>query len=218
MHFDFSQLTPRQASKLLVGTIVPRPIALVTTVDENGNRNAAPFSFFNCMSTTPPVVVLGLENRGPGTMKDTYANIEATKEFVVHLVDEALAEAMNVMSTDFPSGVDEIAEAGVETVPSIAVRPPRIAQAPVALECRRTGKVDLGDGRSIEIGEVLHMHIRDDVVDPEKHYVDTAKLGLIARLQNPGWYVRTSDIFQLRRMSVADWESRRGAGTPSDQG
>lgn len=215
MHIDFSTVTPRNASKLLVSTIVPRPIALVTTVDRDGNRNAAPFSFFNCMSTTPPIVVLGLENRGPGTRKDTYSNIEATGEFVVHMVDEALVEAMNIMSTDFGPEIDEITEAAVTTVASVGVAPPRIAEAPVAFECRRVNRVDLGDGRSIEIGQVLHMHIRDAALDAEKYHVDTASLNLVSRLQNPGWYARTTDSFQKRRMSVDEWfeaKSRRTTG------
>lgn len=211
MHVDFAKVTRRQASKLLLGTIVPRPIALVTTVDTEGRANAAPFSFFNCMSSTPPLLVLGLENRGPGTRKDTHRNIHDTREFVIHLVDEALAERMNVMATDFGPEVNELAEAGVTAVPSEGVCPPRIAEAPVAFECRLVQSVDLGDNRSIEIGEVLHAHVRDGLVDPEKFHVDSRALRLIARMQNPGWYARTTDMFQMRRLSPEEWAERKHA-------
>lgn len=213
MQIDFDQISPRQASKLLVATVVPRPIALVTSLDTTGRRNAAPFSFFNCMSSDPPLLVIGLENRGPGTHKDTFANIRATGEYVVHLVDEALAPAMNIMATDFGPEVDEIAEAGVTAVPAAHVSAPRIAEAPVAFECRSRQWVDLGDGRCIEIGEVIAMHIRDDAVNLDRFHVDTAALNLIARMQNPGWYARTSDQFQLRRLSVESWAEIKATTT-----
>lgn len=205
MQVNFADLSERERSKLLTATVVPRPIALVTTVDGNGVVNAAPFSFFNCLSSTPPLLAIGFENRGPGTIKDTFANIRATGQFVVHLVDEPLGEAMNIMATDFGPETDEIAEAGVNTRASVMVRPPRIVAAPVAFECRTFRTVDLGEGRAIEIGEILYMHIRDQVLDMEKMRVDTPALGLIARLQNPGWYARMTDLFQIRRLHPDDW-------------
>ncbi len=205
MQLNFADLTARERSKLLTSTIVPRPIALVTTVDGDGIVNAAPFSFFNCMSSTPPLLVIGFENRGVGTIKDTLANIQATGEYVIHLVDEPLSGAMNIMATDVAPQVDEIAGAGVPTVPSAMVRPPRIVDAPVAFECKTFQTVDLGDGRAIEIGEVHCMHIRDAALDVEKMWVDTPALELIARLQNPGWYARTKDLFQMKRLHPDDW-------------
>lgn len=205
MQVNFNDLSERERSKLLTSTVVPRPIALVTTVDANGVANAAPFSFFNCMSSTPPLLVIGFENRGTGNIKDTLANIRTTGQFVVHLVDEPLGEAMNIMATDFAPEIDEIAESGVGTTASAMIKPPRIVDAPVAFECRTFQTVDLGSGRAIEIGEVLCMHIRDRVLDVERMRVDTPALGLIARLQNPGWYSRTTDLFQIRRLHPDDW-------------
>lgn len=144
MNFDFSTLPAKQRYNLLISSVMPRPIALTTTVDAQGRVNAAPFSFFNVVSTDPPLVVLGIEVAEPGRPKDTARNIAQTGEFVINLVDESLADAMNVCSIDFPPGVDELSEAGLESAPSVAAKPPRVARAPVSLECRRFQSIDLG--------------------------------------------------------------------------
>src|SRR5206468_7624673 len=137
------------AYKLLVSTVVPRPIALATTVDLQGRINAAPFSFFNAVSSVPPVVVLGISPGDPNNelgdgYKDTERNIRDTGEFVVNLVDEALAEQMNICAVDFPLGVGELEKAELTALPSVGVAPPRIAQAPVSFECRRITGLSLG--------------------------------------------------------------------------
>src|SRR5436190_7687681 len=208
MHFDLAQIAPTDAYKLLVSTVVPRPIALATTVDLDGRVNAAPFSFFNAVSSRPPVVVLGISpgDSGGDGYKDTERNIRDTGEFVVNLVDEALAERMNVCAVDFPTGTGELEMAGLTAIASAEVKPPRIAEAPVSFECTRITGLSLGARSTLEVGRVIHIHIRDDLVDPEKFYVQTEKMGLIGRMHGRGWYARTSDLFLMDRITFAEWK------------
>src|SRR5499427_5716889 len=206
MHFDLAQIPASDAYKLLVSTVVPRPIALATTVDRSGRVNAAPFSFFNAVSSVPPVVVLGIS---PGATsedgyKDTERNIRDTGEFVVNLVDEALAERMNICAVDFPGGIDELDKAELTALPSAGVRPPRIAQSPVSFECRRITGLSLGPRSTLEIGRVIHIHIRDDLVVSSNVPAHTEKLGLIGRMHGRGWYARTTDLFLMNRLSLED--------------
>jgi len=201
MQFDLRQLPSRDRYKLLAGVVVPRPIALVTTVDPEGRINAAPFSFFNAMGSDPPLVVLGIGDRAGGVPKDTARNIRATRQFVVNLVDETIARRMNVCAVDFASGTDELACAGFTPAPSVDVRPPRIVESPVNLECRELQSIEFGQNRVI-MGEVLRLHVRDDAVDPHRLHVHADKLRLIARMHGVGWYARTSDLFQMDRMTL----------------
>ncbi|HUC19397.1 MAG TPA: flavin reductase family protein [Acetobacteraceae bacterium] len=164
MLFDFDRLSPENCYKLLVSTVVPRPIAWVVTGDLAGRVNAAPFSFFNAVSGDPPIVVIGIGGRGPGESKDTSVNIRNTSEFVVNLVSAACAERMNVTAIEFESEVRELEEAGLTQVPSVKVKPPRIAESPVALECVKHVTVELGTDRSVVFGRVLAAHVRDDAV------------------------------------------------------
>jgi len=207
MHFDLAAIPANEAYKLLVSTVVPRPIALATTVDGEGRVNAAPFSFFNAVSSVPPVVVLGIS---PGAAsedgyKDTERNIRDSGEFVVNLVDEALAERMNVCAVDFPAGTGELDKAELTALPSVGVRPPRIAQSPVSFECLRITGLSLGPRSTLEVGSVIHIHIRDDLVDPAKMYVRTEKMRLIGRMHGRGWYARTSDLFLMDRLDLKTW-------------
>jgi flavin reductase (DIM6/NTAB) family NADH-FMN oxidoreductase RutF len=211
MHFDLAAIPASDAYKLLVSTVVPRPIALATTVDGEGRVNAAPFSFFNAVSSIPPVVVLGISpGAGPNGdgdgYKDTERNIRDTGEFVVNLVDEAIAERMNICAVDFPSAIGELDKAELTSVPSIGVRPPRIAESPVSFECQRITGLSLGARSTLEVGRVIHIHIRDDLVDPERYYVATDKMRLVGRMHGRGWYARTSDLFLMERMSLAEWK------------
>lgn len=205
MEFDFSQIEQKNIYKLLISTVVPRPIAFVTTVDRDGAVNAAPFSFFNVMGYDPPIVVIGIEARPERALKDTADNIALNGEFVVHVVDNVIAEAMNVCAIDFGPEVDELAEAGLTTVPALKVAPPRIAEAPVAMECRRYVTLELGNMRNIVVGEVLHMHVRDDlVIDAERCHIDVAKLDAVGRL-NAAAYARITDRFEMPRISADEW-------------
>jgi flavin reductase (DIM6/NTAB) family NADH-FMN oxidoreductase RutF len=213
MEFDLERLAPRDAYRLLIGTVVPRPIAFVTSVDREGRVNAAPYSFFNAVSDDPPLVVIGAGARPDRTDKDTAANIRSAEEFTVNIVDEALAEAMNVGAVPFPPGVDELAEAGLTALPGARVRSPRIAEAPASLECRRFVTLEVGAGRSIVFGRVVYLHYRDGVVvgGPERPRVDPARLGAVGRLGGAGGYATTRDRFEMPRMTVAEWEARRAA-------
>jgi flavin reductase (DIM6/NTAB) family NADH-FMN oxidoreductase RutF len=210
MLFDFARMSPENVYKLLVSTVVPRPIAWVTTQDVDGTLNAAPFSFFNAVSGNPPVLAIGIGGREPGDVKDTGGNIRRTGQFVVNLVSNTLAEQMNVTAIDFGKHVNELTEAGLTTTPSVKVRPPRIAEAPVSFECERLVIVEVGVDRAVILGRAVAVHIKDDcVLDQERCYVDTPKLDLIGRMHGRGWYARTTDRFEMPRIEVEEWERRR---------
>lgn len=208
MIFDFSELSGTDQYKLLASSVVPRPIAWIVSLDANGKLNAAPFSFFNVFGAAPPVVVIGIGAREPGAHKDSGANIRETGEFVVNLVGHGNAEAMNVTAIDFGPDVDELAEAGLTAAPSVKVRPPRIAESPVAMECRLHSIVDVAPGRGLVVGEVLAMHVRDDaVLDRMRCHIDTPKLDLIGRMHGGGWYTRTTERFDMPRIAVEAWRN-----------
>jgi flavin reductase (DIM6/NTAB) family NADH-FMN oxidoreductase RutF len=209
MLFDFAHMSPNDCYKLLVSTVVPRPIAWVVSQNSAGQLNAAPFSFFNALAGDPPIVGVSMGSHGPGRPKDSRNNIRETGQFVVNLVSEENAEAMNVTAIEFDPSVNELTEAGLTTLPSLHVKPPRIAASPVAMECELMQIVDLGSSNGLVIGRVLAMHIRDEmVIDAKKHYIDTPKLKLIGRMHGSGWYARTSDLFQMARIPVGDWKRR----------
>ena len=209
MLFDFDKIPAQDRYKLLVSTVGPRPIAWVVTQDANGVTNAAPFSFFNAVSGDPPLVIIGIGGRKPGDAKDTGNNIRETGQFVVNMVSDANAEAMNITAIDFPAGVDEIKQAGLTTLPSSKIKVPRIAESPVAFECERFMNIDLGIDRTLVIGKVLAVHVRDDaVLNAERCYIDNEKLDLIGRLHGAGWYSRTRDRFDMPRIALADWNKK----------
>jgi flavin reductase (DIM6/NTAB) family NADH-FMN oxidoreductase RutF len=207
MLFDFAEIAGDARYKLLVSTVTPRPIAWIVSQDANGVLNAAPFSFFNAFAGEPPVVGIGIGSHKPGRPKDSLANIRDTGQFVVNLVSEETAEAMNVTAIEFDHGVNELTQAGLTTVPSVRVKPPRIAESPVAMECELMQIVELGSSSRLVLGRVLAMHVRDDaVIDAAKHYIDTPKLKLIGRMHGRGWYARTSDLFEMPRIPVERWK------------
>jgi len=208
LSLKFADLEPRLRYKLLCGLVVPRPIAWVTTLSPAGVVNAAPFSFFNVFSEDPALVVLGVQHKADGTAKDTSRNIAATGEFVVNVVNEAMAEAMNLTAVDFPSGESEPAVADLELAPSAQVRPPRLALAPAALECRRTVGMAFGLGRELILGEVLGVHARAGIVDPATLSVDFAALQPVGRLAGNA-YARQRDRFEMRRLTHAEWRAKR---------
>jgi len=209
MLFDFATIAAQDRYKLLVATVGPRPIAWVVSRDRNGLTNAAPFSFFNVVSGEPPLVIIGIGGRKPGDAKDTGNNIRETGQFVVNLVSDANAEAMNVTAIDFAHDVNEIAEAGLTTLPSTKIKPPRIAESPVAFECETHLLLDVGIDRTLILGRVVAIHVHDDcVLNAERCYIDTPKLNLIGRLHGAGWYARTTDRFEMPRIAVADWTRR----------
>jgi len=207
--FDFAALPPRECYKLMVSTIAPRPIAWVVSQNRQGRLNAAPFSFFNAFSGDPPVIGVGIGSHDPGRPKDTRRNIRETGQFVVNLVSEETATAMNITAIEFESQVNELVEAQLTTLPSVHVKPPRIAASPVAMECKLIQIVDLGPDNALVLGRILAMHVHDEMVlDPAKNYIDTPNLKLIGRMHGTGWYARTSDLFKMDRIPRADWTLR----------
>ena len=209
MLFDFAALPPSECYKLMVSTIAPRPIAWVVSRNLKGRLNAAPFSFFNAFAGDPPVIGIGISSHEPGRPKDTRRNIRETREFVVNLVSEDCAELMNVTAIEFEPEVNELVEAQLATLPSVRVKPPRIAASPVSMECELLQIVDIGQHNGLVLGRVLAMHVRDEfVLDAAKNYIDTPNLKLIGRMHGTGWYARTSDLFKMDRIPRADWTLR----------
>ncbi len=193
--FDADALRGPQQYKLLTGTVVPRPIALVTTLGPGG-PNAAPFSFFNALGVNPPMVMFSIGPRD-GQSKDTARNLETTPEFVVHIVDYATRDKMNVCAIDFPSGINEIERAGYRTAPSVKVRPPRLLDCPVQFECKVMETLTLGRAPyTVVIGEVVWFHYRKGLVD-ERLNVDQALLDPIGRLTGQFNYTRISGRFSM---------------------
>ena len=198
MEFDLTGEHSRYAYKLLAGLVTPRPIAWVTTADEDGKVNAAPFSFFNVFGSRPPVLAFAPGDKEPGIPKDTARNIRRTGEFVVNLVDEACAEAMNQTAAVLDFGVSEIEMAGLHTTPSTRVKPPRISEAPVALECREWSTLEIGRNRMV-IGLIDRIHTRDGVLDPGTLLVNPGQFAPIGRMEVPSGYCRTEDRFKMPR-------------------
>ena len=201
MEIDLRTASTVDRYKVLTSTITPRPIAWITSLSRTGVLNAAPYSFFNAVGHDPPLIVLGLlKEPASRSLKNTASNILGTGEFVVNLVCEADAEKMNLSSIDAPEDVSEVEFAGLETAPSVAVAPPRIASAPVSFECRKLVALDVGAQQTVVLGEVLYAHVADQfVLDPRRLYLDTPAMKLIGRTHGSGWYVRNSDAFQMER-------------------
>ena len=207
MEFDFDALPPADRYKLMVSVIVPRPIAWVVTQNADGLVNAAPYSFFNGVGGDPPLVTISIEGRPGGGLKDTAANIARSGQFVINMVSDAMAEAMVVTAINFDPTVSEVVEAGLETIPSTRIGPPRIARSPVAFECERYQTVELPHERHLVIGRILAMHIDEaDMENLERLYVDTPKLDLVGRMNGAGWYTRTRDRFEQPRIPVETWK------------
>ena len=211
MELDFSKLTEYQRYKLMASLVVPRPIALVTTLSANGVVNAAPFSMFNMLGEEPPIVMISVNRHAGGEMKDTAANILASGEFVVHLADEAIAEQMHACGERMPPEVSEVEMVGFSTLPSNAVAPPRIAEAPVAFECRLWEKLET-ESRYIFIGRVLWLHARDGLIDTDAWRVRLQEYFPVGRF-GASFYIRTRDRFAMGDKPGA----AASRSTPSDE-
>jgi flavin reductase (DIM6/NTAB) family NADH-FMN oxidoreductase RutF len=200
MQLDVSKTAFLDVYQALVAVVTPRPIAWVTTVDRDGRVNLAPFSFFNAFGGNPPVVVFSPTLRRDGSKKDTLLNVEATGEFVVNAAVAPLAKEVNASSKELPRGESEVDYTGLHTVPSAKVKPPRLAESPVNLECKLIQIVPTGSGPiagNLVIGEVMMIHVAERVLD-ESGKVDPRKLQTIARLGGD-WYCHTSDLFTMHR-------------------
>jgi flavin reductase (DIM6/NTAB) family NADH-FMN oxidoreductase RutF len=190
MEIDFEAITEYQRYKLMASLIVPRPIALVTTLGEDGTVNAAPFSMFNMLGEEPPIVMISINRLDGGVLKDTAVNIVRSGEFVVHLTDEAMAQKMHRCGERLPPHVSELAHVGLTALASSRVAPPRIAEAPVAFECTLWQTLET-ESRQIFIGRVHRLHARDELIDTET------------------WRVRLQHYFPVGRFGASDYVTTR---------
>jgi len=196
MEIDPKQLNPSQAYDLMISIIVPRPIAFISTLNPEGLPNAAPFSFFNGVSTDPPLVAISIARRG-SEKKGTLRNIEATGEFVVNMVDEDLTEGMNRGAGNYPPNTNKFEVAGLTAKPSVKVKPPRIGEAPISLECRLVQVMPLPESKdALIIGRIVYIHMKDALWINGS--VDPARLRAIGRL-GQSTYCRIRDTFSLER-------------------
>ncbi|MHC5224938.1 flavin reductase family protein [Ignatzschineria sp. LJL83] len=200
MQYDFRDISPDLIYKLMASTIVPRPIAWITTKSKTGVVNAAPFSFFNMMGSEPPVVAVGLQGKVGGKLKDTTQNILDTKEFVVNLVPHNMAISMNETSREYSEDDNELEIGHISTMPAILVKAPLIKDVPVSFECVSISEVQTGASQYVILGEVKICHIADEfLLDRNAVYVDTEKMNLISRMHGRGWYSQNKDLFLMER-------------------
>ena len=189
--------------KLLTNLVVPRPIAWVTSQSQSGVINLAPFSFFNAVGSDPLYVIISIGRNDDGELKDTANNIEFSREFVVNLVTEELFDAMNISAADFPAEQSELEAAHLHTAPSVHIKTPRVAQAQASLECKLFSAQPLG-ANTLFIGEVVMFHVADHLIGARLHVNNFAPIG---RLGSPSVYCRTTDRFDIARISYAQWQS-----------
>ncbi|HET6249208.1 MAG TPA: flavin reductase family protein [Tepidisphaeraceae bacterium] len=200
MTIDPATTPARDVYRHLVACITPRPIAWVSTISPGGITNLAPFSFFNGVGANPPAVVFSPVNRRDGSRKDTVINIEANRQFVVNIVSEATAERMNCTSAELPYEVSEFETCGLTPLASVRVKPPRVKEAAVQMECELIQIVPVGEGplaANLVIGRIVMLHASDDVLD-EQRQIDPQKLATIGRM-GTDLYSRTRDRFAMKR-------------------
>lgn len=210
MQFEVEGLRKKDVYNLLIGLVAPRPIALVTSRNENGGLNAAPFSAYNYLCTDPPVVGIGVTDRPEAKFvpKDTARNIRRVGEFVVNVVTEDILEGMNICATDFPAEISEVEMAGFGTVDSKLVSVPRLREAHAALECRELQTIEIGRSR-IVLGQVVAFYVEDRFLDPAGPYVKAEELHAVGRMNGLGSYVKTRDGFlTMPRIPYAEWVKR----------
>jgi flavin reductase (DIM6/NTAB) family NADH-FMN oxidoreductase RutF len=201
MQIDPSLHSNADNYKVLTNLVVPRPIAWVTSQSQSGVINLAPFSFFNAVGTDPLYVIISIGHNNAGEPKDTAKNIRASGEFVVNLVTEDLFDAMNISAADFPAEQSELAAAHLHAAPSVRIKAPRVAEAQASLECKLFSAQSLG-ANTLFIGEVVMFHVADHLIDPRLHINNFAPIG---RLGSPSVYCRTTDRFDVARVTYAQW-------------
>ena len=199
MVIDPKTLSSREAYNLLVSAVVPRPIALITSMNIDENVNAAPYSFFTAISSSPPLIIISV-GRKNGAMKHTSENILRTKEFVVNIVTEKLLQSMNISAADFPPEISEIEQSNLTIAPSLSIKTPRIAESPVQCECVLHQHLEVGNEPvDLIIGEIVQFHIKDDLYSLGT--ISQENLKPIARMGG-NFYSRTNDLFELQRYNV----------------
>jgi flavin reductase (DIM6/NTAB) family NADH-FMN oxidoreductase RutF len=201
MEIDPTTISYKSVYKIMTGSILPRPIGWISSIDSSGRPNLAPFSFFNAVCSNPPTVLFCSSIRGSdGKTKDTLNNVRATNEFVVNIVTEELLQAMNASSIEAPPDFDEFNYAGLTLAPSVMIKPPRVKESPIHYECRVKQIIDISDqpgGASIVIGSIIHIHVDDGVMFGENK-IDLTALKPIGRLMGSG-YCRVTDIIEIER-------------------
>ena len=208
MQIDPAAHSAADGYKLLTNLVVPRPIAWVSSQTPGGVVNLAPFSFFNAVSSKPLYVMVSVARNESGELKDTARNIDASGEFVVNMVTEELFDAMNISAADFPADQSELELAHLHTAPSLRIKTPRVAEAQASLECKLFSAQQLGS-YTLFIGEVLMFHVADRLIGPRLHINDFAPIG---RLGSPSVYCRTTDRFDIARVTYAQWLKDHAAG------
>lgn len=210
MEYDLSQLPKDKIYDLVNGLVAPRPIAWITTLDQAGKLDAAPFSAYNYMGMDPPIVAVGIANR-PGLemiAKNTARNIRATGEFVINIVNEAVADSMNICAIDFPAEVNKLEIAQVESEPSLIVKVPRIAAAPASLECREITTLEIGRNRVV-LGQVVAIHVKDEFLDQAGPFIRAEELHAVGRMNGLGAYVKTKGaFFHIPRLTYEEWKKK----------
>jgi flavin reductase (DIM6/NTAB) family NADH-FMN oxidoreductase RutF len=206
MILDPSEIPFQETHKLMIGSIIPRPIAFVSTQSNNGKNNVAPFSYFNGVCSKPPTIMFAPARRGwDGEEKDTLINIRDTEEFVVNIVSESFAERMVMCSTDFDSDVDEFEISGLTPTNSQKIKPPRVGESKVSFECKLNQIVEIGDGTAgsgfLVIGTIVLFHIDDGIYDNGRILTD--KLEPLGRLAG-NWYTRLTDTLKIDRKVKPD--------------
>ncbi|AFY74049.1 conserved protein of DIM6/NTAB family [Synechococcus sp. PCC 7502] len=206
MHIDPKSISASDSYKLLTNIIVPRPIAWVTTQNSKGVINLAPFSFFNAIGSNPLYLIISVGNKDDGSIKDTGKNILDNHEFVVNLVNEDLLNAMNISAANFPEAESELTAIGLHGADSKQIKVPRVAEAQASLECVLHSHQPLGIYTLI-IGQVVMFHVDDNLLGDRYHINGFAPIG---RMGSPAYYCRTSDRFELPRISYEQWQKESG--------
>jgi flavin reductase (DIM6/NTAB) family NADH-FMN oxidoreductase RutF len=196
MELDVTTSAEELGHKILTALVVPRPIAWITTVSTAGLVNAAPFSFYNAVGSSPPLLAFGISDDS-----DTFRNVQSQGELVVNVVPFAAREAMNRSAASFPPDTSEVAALGLEVAPAASVRPPRLVISPAHLECRLAKIVDV-EGSPIVIARVVHVHVDDRFFDQERNRIRTPELDLIGRMHGRGFYARTTECFDMPRVGT----------------
>jgi flavin reductase (DIM6/NTAB) family NADH-FMN oxidoreductase RutF len=200
MHWDMRALGPGDRYKIIGSCIVPRPIAWISSLSADGVPNLAPFSFFNAMGNDPPILAIGMVKSATASLKDTAANIRDTGDFVVNLVKAEHAALMNATSADLPPDIEEAALAGIQMEDSLCISPQRVADAPVAFECRTVHYIETGPSQVTVLAEVLMSHVQDHLVtDADRIHFDIEAMDMIARMHGAGWYSRQTNLFEMLR-------------------
>ncbi len=195
MQIDPASLSPRDAYRLMISCIIPRPIAFVTTLSRDGVTNLAPFSFFNGVSSDPPVISIAVATKRDGSKKDTWRNIEETGEFVVNVVVPELMDAVIIGARELPHNVSELDLSGLKTAPSALVKPPRVVESPINLECRLLRIVDVEETGLI-LGRVVMVHAKDEILEGGR--VDPRRLTFVGRMGDD-FYCRVTELFERKR-------------------